>query len=67
MGEGETGMKKQTYLAEWNSEGNFLRCKKVVRGFTLAEAQTEFFDWLKTHPVYEHMRKMDVEFIEVDE
>ena len=44
-----------TYLVEYNSEGNLFEGKLVVRAPNIALVQDTFFEWLKKQPTYNHL------------
>ena len=57
----------KTFLAKYESSCNTGGIKSVVLlADNIKEAQNNFFDWLKTLPLYEHMWELKVSFTEVD-
>lgn len=55
------------YLVAYESKGNLDKGSVIVPAENVAEAQTKFFEWLKSQELYSHMWRLNVEFTEHEE
>lgn len=55
------------YLVAYESKGNLNKGSVIVTADNLVEAQTKFFEWLKSQELYQHMWRLNVEFTEHEE
>lgn len=59
-------MTDKVYVAKYSSEGNIEKGEVVIKASNISDAQDEFFFWLKSRPLYQHMWRLNVEFREVE-
>jgi hypothetical protein len=45
----------KAYIVYWSSVRNIGKGTVVVTAKSISEAQDKFLDWLREHPVYQHM------------
>ena len=58
----------KTYLFTWESKGNMgIKPMKVVRAESLTDAQNQFWNWLKTKPIFEHLWHLEFQVHEVED
>jgi len=55
----------KNFIATYESPKNIFSGKKLFRCANIAEAQDQFFAWLRTQSTYQHMWALTVSFEEV--